>query len=182
MFYNFWFNFSSLNFRFHSNEERYLKLHYDLDVLPEDRSQLPKFNSDVCKCIFFPNLTEDVYQVLLETFTLDYKREIHFQTLSEETHDASAEPKAVPIAETDKVLQGLLLSLLFSSDLRDMNMWLVSVLLLGTYQKLSVRSKGTTVCQVLSGTVFLNFHHLHPGPEFQKIILRRIEQKEESAV
>ena len=54
-----------------------------------------------------------------------------------------------------------------------MNIWLVSVLLLGAYQKLSVRAKGTTVRQVLSGTVFLNFHHLHP--EFQKFILLRIK-------
>ena len=35
-----------------------------------------------------------------------------------------------------------------------------------------MRAKGTTVRQVLSGTVFLNFHHLHP--EFQKFILRRM--------
>ena len=38
---------------------------------------------------------------------------------------------------------------------------------------MAVRAKGTTVRQVLTGTVFLNFHHLHP--EFQKFILRRIE-------
>ena len=36
-----------------------------------------------------------------------------------------------------------------------------------------MRAKGTTVRQVLSGTVFLNFHHLHP--EFQKFILKRIQ-------
>ena len=92
----------------------YLKLHCDLDVLPEDRSTLPKFNSDVCKWhLFFSNLTEDVYPVLVDIFTLDYKCELHFQTLYEETQDASAEPKAVPIAETDKVLKGLLLSGIF---------------------------------------------------------------------
>ena len=118
---------------------------------------------------FSSNLTEDVYELLVDIFTRDNKRERHFQTLPEETHDASAELKAVPFAESDKVLKGLLLSLLFSSDLGDMNIWLVSVLLLGAYQKLSVRAKGTTVCQFLSGTIFLNFHHLHP--EFQKIIL-----------
>ena len=44
---------------------------------------------------------------------------------------------------------------------------------IGAYHKLSVRAKGTTVRQVLSGTVFLNFHHLHP--EFQKFILYRIQ-------
>ena len=38
---------------------------------------------------------------------------------------------------------------------------------------MAVRAKGTTVRQVLTGTVFLNFHHLHP--EFQKFILRQIE-------
>ena len=92
---------------FLSNEEKYLKLHYDLDVLPEDRSTLPKFNSDVCKWhLFFWNLTEDVYQVLVDTFTLDYKRELHFQTLTEETLDASAEPKALTIPEPDEVLKG----------------------------------------------------------------------------
>ena len=31
-----------------------------------------------------------------------------------------------------------------------------------------------TVRQVLSGSVFLNFQHLHP--EFQKFILRRLKQ------
>jgi hypothetical protein len=45
--------------------------------------------------------------------------------------------------------------------------------MLGAYEKLSVRAKGTTVRQVLSGTVFLNFHHLHP--EFQKFILLRMK-------
>ena len=45
--------------------------------------------------------------------------------------------------------------------------------LLGAYHKLAVRAKGTTVRQVLSGKVFLNFHHLHP--EFQKFILKRMQ-------
>ena len=63
-----------------SNEDKYLKIHYDMDVLPEDRSLLPKFNSDVCKWhLFFSNLTEDVYQVVNDTFTMDYKRELKFQ-------------------------------------------------------------------------------------------------------
>ena len=38
---------------------------------------------------------------------------------------------------------------------------------------MAVRAKGTTVRQVLTGTVFLNFHHLHP--EFQKFILHPIQ-------
>jgi len=80
-----------------------------LDVLPDDRSTLAKYNSDVCKWhLFFSNLTEDVYQVLLDIFSLDYKRELHFQTLSEETMDASAEPTPVIIKDTGIVLKGLL--------------------------------------------------------------------------
>ena len=47
------------------------------------------------------------------------------------------------------------------------------IFLKGAYQKLSAHAKGTTVQQVLSGTVFLNFHHLHP--EFQKFILYRLQ-------
>ena len=43
----------------------------------------------------------------------------------------------------------------------------------GAYQKIDAISKGHTIRQVLSGSVFLNFHHLHP--EFQKFILRRIQ-------
>ena len=43
----------------------------------------------------------------------------------------------------------------------------------GAYQKLDAISKGHTIRQVLSGSVFLNFHHLHP--EFQKFILLRIQ-------
>ena len=45
--------------------------------------------------------------------------------------------------------------------------------MLGAYEKLYVRAKGTTVRQVLSGTVLLNFHHLHP--EIQKFILFRMK-------
>ena len=43
----------------------------------------------------------------------------------------------------------------------------------GAYQKIDAISKGHTIRQVLSGSVFLNFHHLHP--EFQKFILLRIQ-------
>ena len=62
---------------------------------------------------FSSNLTEDVYQVLLQIFTLDYKRELKFQTLSEETHDASEDPKPVTAAESDDVLKGFLVCFLF---------------------------------------------------------------------
>ena len=64
---------------------------------------MPKYNSDVCKWhLFFSNLTEDVYQVVLEIFTLDYKRELNFQTLSEETLDVSAEPKLTILQDLTK--------------------------------------------------------------------------------
>ena len=80
-----------------------------MDVLPEDRSQLPKFNSDVCKWhLFFSNLTEDVYQVVNETFTMDYKRELRFQQVPEENEGASNEPSCKAIPETDAVVRDLL--------------------------------------------------------------------------
>ena len=88
-----------------SNEDKYLKIHYDMDVLPEDRSQLPKFNSDVCKWhLFFSNLTEDVYQVLDDTFAIDYKRELRFQQVPDENEGASKEPPTIAIPETDAVV------------------------------------------------------------------------------
>ena len=75
---------------------------------------MPKYNSDVCKWhLFFSNLTEDVYQVVLEIFTLDYKRELNFQTLSEETLDVSAEPKLTILQDSDQILKGLLFWLVF---------------------------------------------------------------------
>ena len=43
----------------------------------------------------------------------------------------------------------------------------------GGYGKIDALKKVPTVRQVLSGTVFLNFQHLHP--EFQKYILHRIQ-------
>ena len=75
---------------------------------------MPKYNSDVCKWhLFFSNLTEDVYQVVLEIFTLDYKRELNFQSLSEETLDVSAEPKLTILQDSDQILKGLLFWLVF---------------------------------------------------------------------
>ena len=75
---------------------------------------MPKYNSDVCKWhLFFSNLTEDVYQVVLEIFTLDYKRELNFQTLSKETLDVSAEPKLTILQGSDQILKGLLFWLVF---------------------------------------------------------------------
>ena len=43
----------------------------------------------------------------------------------------------------------------------------------GAYGKIDALKKVPTVRQVLSGTVFLNFQHLHP--EFQKYILHCIQ-------
>ena len=44
----------------------------------------------------------------------------------------------------------------------------------GAYHKIDAIAKGHTIRQVLTGSVFLNFHHLHP--EFQKYILIRIQK------
>ena len=87
-------------FFYFSNEDKYLKIHYDMDMLPEDRSQLPKFNSDVCKWhLFFSNLTEDVYQVLDDTFTMDYKRELRFQQVPDENEGEFHKSKSYPRKE-----------------------------------------------------------------------------------
>ena len=146
-----------------SNEDKYLKIHYDMDVLPEDRSLLPKFNSDVCKChLFFSNLTEDVYQVVNDTFTMDYKRELRFQQTAEENEGASNQQIIPAIPETDAVIKGPFLISYSSFSIPVLFLIIFFSLLKGVYQKISVRAKGTTVRQVLSGTVFLNFHHLHP--------------------
>ena len=69
--------------KFLSNEERYSKIHYDTDILAEDRALLPRYNSDVCKWHrFISNLTEDVFQVPKDTFTMDYARTLKSQTVS----------------------------------------------------------------------------------------------------
>ena len=44
----------------------------------------------------------------------------------------------------------------------------------GAYHKIDAIAKGHTIRQVLTGSVFLNFHHLHP--KFQKFILIRIQK------
>jgi len=74
-----------------------------MDVLPEDRSLLPKFNSDVCKWhLFFSNLTEDVFQVVQEIFALDYARQLKFQSISEQEESADQTPASVSISIPDK--------------------------------------------------------------------------------
>ena len=78
-------------------------------------SLLPKFKSDVCKWhLFFSNLTEDVYQVLNDTFFMDYKRELRFQSLLEENEGVPQEPATITVPESDEVLKG---SVLYSSFL-----------------------------------------------------------------
>ena len=89
------------------DEVAYLKVHYDLEVLPNDRGTLPKYNY-VCKWhLFLSNITEDVFQALCEIFTLDYTRSLCFQTFnaSEVVPEAS---ELVPASATDDILKGLL--------------------------------------------------------------------------
>ena len=145
-----------------------------MDVLPEDRSLLPKYNSDVCKWhLFFSNLTEDVFQVVKDIFALDYARKLKFQVLTEEEEDTTQTTASIAIQDRDELIKGLLQYLGFVC-FKYLHSILPSVFLKGAYHKLAVRAKGTKIRQVLNGTVFLNFHHLHP--EFQKFILRQIEK------
>ena len=85
-------------------------------------------------------------------------------------------PMNLPPKQSQRQMQLLEVSCSFSFSSFHISVGFWSVYFLGfvgAYHKLSVRAKGTTVRQVLSGTVFLNFHHLHP--EFQKFILYRIQ-------
>ena len=80
-----------------------------MDVLPEDRSLLPKYNSDVCKWhLFFSNLTEDVFQVVKDIFALDYSRKLKFQLLSEEEEEAAEPLASITIPEKDELIKGFL--------------------------------------------------------------------------
>ena len=83
-------------------------MHYDLQVLPDDRGTLSKYNSDVCKWhLFLSNITEDFFQLLTETFALDYKRTLCFQTFdSSEVNEKTSQP--IPASATDDILKGLL--------------------------------------------------------------------------
>ena len=75
-----------------------------MDALPEDWSLLPKFTSDVCKWhLFFSNLTEDVFQVVNDTLILDYKRQLKFQALFDDSEAATVEPGAITFPESDEV-------------------------------------------------------------------------------
>ena len=74
-------------------------------MLPDDRSTLSKYNSDVCKWhLFVSNITEDVFQLLIEIFALDYSRSLRFQTI--ESTDAAPQPsEPLPASATDDVLK-----------------------------------------------------------------------------
>ena len=86
-------------------EVSYLKVHYDLEVLPDDRSTLSKYNSDVCKWhLFVSNITEDVFQLLIDIFTL---RTLRFQTF-DATDAAPQQSEPVPTSATDDVSKGFL--------------------------------------------------------------------------
>ena len=90
-----------------SNEDAYLKIHYDMDIFPKDRSTLPKYNSDVCKWhLFISNITEDVFHVLQQTFTLDYTRDLKFQLQSDQPENPPAQSLPVPASATDDTLKG----------------------------------------------------------------------------
>ena len=85
-----------------------------MDVLPEDRSLLPKFNSDVCKWhLFFSNLTEDVFQVVKDIFALDYSRKLKFQLMSEEEEETAEPLPSTTIPDNDELIKGFLLEFSF---------------------------------------------------------------------
>ena len=79
-----------------------------MEVLPDDRATLAKYNSDVCKWhLFVSNITEDVFQLLTEIFTLDYSRTLRFQTY--DANDVAPQPsEPLPASATDEILKGLL--------------------------------------------------------------------------
>ena len=87
----------------------YLKVHYDLEVLPDNHGTLAKYNSDVCKWhLFISNITEDVFQLLCEIFALDYARSLRFQTF-EPTEATPLVLEPLPASATDDILKGVIL-------------------------------------------------------------------------
>ena len=91
-------------------------MHYDLEVLPDDHGTLSKYNSDVCKWhLFVSNITEDVFQLLTETFALDYKRSLRFQTFDDsEVVEQTSQP--IPASATDDILKDFLVFCAISSS------------------------------------------------------------------
>ena len=82
----------------------------DMDVLFEDRALLPRYNPDVFKWhLFISNLTEDVFQVLKDTFFLDYWRTLRFQSLPGDSELVTEQPVTISVPESDGVLKGSLL-------------------------------------------------------------------------
>ena len=80
-----------------------------MDVLPEDRSLFPKFNSDVCKWhLFSSNLTEDVFQVVKDIFALDYARKLKFKLITEEEEETAQTPVSIDIQDRDELIKGLI--------------------------------------------------------------------------
>ena len=79
-----------------------------LEILPDDCGTLSKYNSDVCKWhIFVSNITEDAFQLLTETFALDYKWSLCFQTFdASEVVEQMSQP--IPASTTDDILKGFL--------------------------------------------------------------------------
>ena len=81
-----------------------------MDILPEDTALLPRYNSGVCEWhLFIFNLTEDVFQVPKDTFTMDFARTLIFQTLLEDSEPVSEEPSTISVPESDEVLKDSLL-------------------------------------------------------------------------
>ena len=85
-----------------------MKVHYDLEILPDDQGTLAKYNSDICKWhLFLSNITEEVFQLLSEFFALDYKWSLHFLTV-DVTEVLEAPSQSIPATATDVVLKGVL--------------------------------------------------------------------------
>ena len=94
-----------------------MKVYYDLEILPDDRGTLSKYNSDVCKWhLFVSNITEDVFHILVDTFALDYKRSLRFQTV--DATEVLVPSQSIPASATDAILQGFLALCLTSSCYR----------------------------------------------------------------
>ena len=84
-----------------------------MDVLPEDRSVLPSYNSDICnRHLFISNLTEDFFLVLKDTFIMDYKSTLKLQSLPEDMEVVTQEPVKITNSESDEVLKGSFLYML----------------------------------------------------------------------
>ena len=78
-----------------------------MDTLPENRSTLAKYNSDVCKWhLFISNITEDVFHVLQQTFTLDYTRELKFQVHFAQQEIQPSQSFSIPASASDDTLKG----------------------------------------------------------------------------